>query len=219
MAPPALILASRSPQRAQLLREAGYQFEQADPPFADPPHPDDTAAHPEETTLDLARRKAASLGAMLAPRSAAHLIIAADTVCVSDDGRLVGQASDRAQAQRILRGFVNRTHRVVTGVALLGRGENDWDVFADTAAVTWGAIDDAAIDRYLDSGAWRGKAGAYNLFDRLADGWPIEIAGDPATVVGLPMRRLVPLLRRRGITPRNPRTEPLPEPASRGRAG
>ena len=41
---------------------------------------------------------------------------------------------------------------------------------------------------------WRGKAGAYNLADRVADGWPIECEGDPTTVMGLPMRRLTEAL-------------------------
>jgi septum formation protein len=56
--------------------------------------------------------------------------------------------------------------------------------------VTWGDVDDDAIDEYVASGQWRGKAGGYNLEERLEAGWPIECEGDPTTVMGLPMRRL-----------------------------
>jgi len=49
---------------------------------------------------------------------------------------------------------------------------------------------EAAMQQYLDEEAWRGKAGAYNLQDRIDAGWPIKCEGDPSTVMGLPMRRL-----------------------------
>jgi len=53
-----------------------------------------------------------------------------------------------------------------------------------------GAIDDGRIEAYVWGGDWRGKAGAYNLSERVEAGWPITCEGDPATVMGLPMRRL-----------------------------
>jgi predicted house-cleaning NTP pyrophosphatase (Maf/HAM1 superfamily) len=53
-----------------------------------------------------------------------------------------------------------------------------------------GHIPDLEIEWYLASGQWRGKAGAYNLSERLTAGWPIEYDGDPGTIMGLPMRKL-----------------------------
>ena len=52
-----------------------------------------------------------------------------------------------------------------------------------------------AIEGYLAGGGWRGKAGAYNLSERIEAGWPIEVQGDPGTVMGLPMEILSPMLR------------------------
>lgn len=68
-------------------------------------------------------------------------------------------------------------------------------LFSDVARVRVGRIGADRIDTYLRSGGWRGKAGAYNLSERVADGWPLECEGDPATVMGLPMRRLDASLR------------------------
>jgi septum formation protein len=61
--------------------------------------------------------------------------------------------------------------------------------------VTVGPIPETEITAYLDSGQWRGKAGAYNLAERLQAGWPISVEGDPGTVMGLPMVRLAERLR------------------------
>ena len=69
-------------------------------------------------------------------------------------------------------------------------------LFADTARVRVGALPDALLEEYLASGLWRGKAGAYNLTERVEAGWPLEWDGDPGTIVGLPIERLRPLLER-----------------------
>lgn len=210
---PPLILASQSPRRAQLLRDAGLVFEQRSPPFEDPDQPPGelTGSEAEGYAIALAKRKAASLAPGIDPP---RLILAADTICIDDQGRLVGKPTDRDDAERMLRAFVNTTHRVVTGVALLRVGgpelsqahdrreahaDTAWACrgvydFADTATVSFGPIGDDALRRYLASDDWQGKAGGYNLFDRLAAGWPIEVTGDPSTVVGLPMRRLTAVL-------------------------
>src|SRR5690606_29069396 len=103
---------------------------------------------------------------------AGSLVLTADTLCVDGGGELIGQPGDRADARRMLAGFRDRTHEVVTGVALLGPGEAEPTTFADTAAVRFGSISDAMLEAYLDSGEWRGKAGGYNLVDRQRDGWP-----------------------------------------------
>ena len=68
-------------------------------------------------------------------------------------------------------------------------------LFAESARVTFGALGNAEIDRYVSSGAWRGKAGGYNLSERLAAGWPITYRGDATTIMGLPMRALRERLR------------------------
>lgn len=196
-----LVLASRSARREQLLREAGFDFTQAEPPFDDPPQPMamhvDAMAH----ACELAARKAVSLAAVgFFEDEPGALILAADTICVAD-GELIGQPRDEADARAMITRFLNRSHEVVTGVALLTRDDETPTTFADRAAVVVGEVPAIEIDAYVATELWRGKAGGYNLFERVAAGWPIVVRGDEATVVGLPMRRLVPLLKECGVVP------------------
>lgn len=192
---PSLILASQSPRRAQLLAEAGFVFEQRSPPFADPDQPPGhLKGHEAEAyAQSLAEQKAQSLAEVLsAQQPFPGVILAADTICVDDAGALVGKPHDRDHARAMVGSFVDSEHRVISGVALLGRGEVE--SFADTAVVRFGSVTDEQLDAYVATEDWQGKAGGYNLFDRQAAGWPIEVAGDPTTVVGLPMGRLIPML-------------------------
>lgn len=193
---PRLILASRSPRRGQLLREAGYQFEQMEPGFDDAPHPTGHEC-PEAIAMALARRKARSAQEALADQGV--VIVSADTLIVHADGSLAGTPLTREEARMMIRQFFGQWHTVVTGVALLavndGAGGEE-DCFADAARVWVGRLGEGAGESYLDLGTWRGKAGGYNLFERQAAGWPIRVEGDPTTVVGLPMAMLTIRLQR-----------------------
>jgi len=193
--PRRLILASQSPRRSELLREAGLAFEQMSPPFTDPDQPEDESLDAEQHAMELALAKARSLAAVVAGPA---LILAADTLCVDHDNRLVGKPRDRDHARAMLTRFVNSDHAVVSGIALLAVGDTapaEPVVFADRAVVSFGLLAAEAIEQYLDLNQWQGKAGGYNLFDRQAAGWPITVVGDPNTVVGLPMKRLIETLR------------------------
>ncbi len=187
---PLILLASRSPRRAGLLREAGYRYRQGDPPFADPPQPE----HGEAVRLaqDLAQAKARSVRE--ADAAGVDVILAADTIVVAPDGTLLGQPAHEQDARRMLGLLVEKTHQVVTGVCLRWLATGRLDVFADVARVTFGAVSVEELDRYLSSGGWRGKAGAYNLAE-LEGHWPIRVDGDPTTVVGLPMATFAERLR------------------------
>lgn len=208
-----LILASQSPRRAQLLRDAGIEFEQRSPPFEDPDQPpghlDSDEAEGYAATLAL--QKAKSLAEVI---DKACFILAADTICVDDAGSLVGKPTNQAHARAMLDSFTQTQHRVITGVALLKAGPEHqsqaysvtaWasgvdqtlvgvKSFSDTATVHFGRVNDERLDAYVATDDWRGKAGGYNLFDRQNAGWPIKVVGDPTTVVGLPMARLIPIL-------------------------
>lgn len=189
-----LILASQSPRRAQLLAEAGLVFEQRSPPYADPDQP------PRELKGDAAEAYATRLAEMKAlsldDAVVDSLVLAADTICVDDTGQLVGKPRDRSHAQQMLHSFIETEHRVITGVALLRviGDPSAMDLLADTATVRFGSISEQALQDYLATDDWQGKAGGYNLFDRQDAGWPIEVDGDPTTVVGLPMKRLMTIL-------------------------
>jgi len=138
------------------------------------------------------------------------VVLGADTVVVAADGSLLGQPADREDARRMLGALIGRTHRVVTGVALLRvaaganpgaqPGAGEAVTFADSARVRIGPVGAESLAAYLAGDDWRGKAGAYNLAE-LERRWSIEVRGDPDTVVGLPMRELRQRLADLGITP------------------
>ena len=198
MPPTRLVLASRSPRRAQLLRDAGYLFEQVNPPFDDDAGPPPTAGDdPEAATMDLARRKALSLRESGQTASAARLVLSADTIVINKHGSAIGAPVTADEAQTMISRLIGCRHRVVTGVALLpclpGDGQEPV-CFADAASIDVGSVTDRQLADYLATDNWKGKAGGYNLFERQADGWPIRVDGDPTTVVGLPMQMLAQYL-------------------------
>jgi septum formation protein len=184
-----LILASRSPRRRQLLDEAGIAHtvrlaEEIDDGDLLPGR-----VPPENWVAALAYLKARAVADGLDDSAPGPVVLGADTVCVQDE-EIIGQPADRADAARIIRLFENRAHEVMTGVALVECGGAIADLFVERASVRVGSIGDEAIESYLETGMWRGKAGAYNLFERLEAGWPIEFDGDGTTIVGLPMEAL-----------------------------
>ncbi|MGD9690561.1 MAG: nucleoside triphosphate pyrophosphatase [Phycisphaerales bacterium] len=201
--PPTLLLASQSPRRRELLAAADIAFKLAPPEWL----VDDTDLHagsvqPRHWAAALAYLKAAGTARKIeraadpsgTPRHP-WVILGADTVVVRDH-ELFGKARDADDARRIIRALSAGEHEVITGVCLLDACSGARRLFSDTTIVHVGTIPDAEVDAYVASGRWAGKAGAYNLEDRRAAGWPITCIGDPTTVVGLPMVRLLPLLAR-----------------------
>lgn len=209
-ATPWLYLASASPRRRRLLLDHGIDHLAEAPPLDDGAlDPGDT--EPSRWVAALAYLKAASAQRRLErERRGPHVILGADTVVVKD-GRIIGQPADAEHAREILLALSDGEHAVLTGVAVLtAQGHHASPLcrsrilFTDRATVRVGLIARRAIDEYVASGEWRGKAGAYNLAERLDAGWPITYEGDPGAIMGLPMRRLAPLLDRlapRAATP------------------
>jgi septum formation protein len=78
---------------------------------------------------------------------------------------------------------------VLTGVAMI-RPDGTRTMFVDRATVRVGELGEDRIREYIDSKEWNGKAGGYNLRDRLDAGWPITFSGDPTSIMGLPMGKL-----------------------------
>lgn len=177
-----------------LLREAGYDFIQADPPFADSPTPlpHEQGQQPADLALAIARKKAESFPADLWKNC---LLLAADTLIVHADGQVAGTPVSAAEARVMLQRFVRGSHTVISAVALRlieadGR-ELELLTFADCAQVHWGEVSEQQIEQYLTTNHWQGKAGGYNLFERQDDHWPITVTGDETTVVGLPMKLVI----------------------------
>ena len=178
-----LILASQSPRRARLLREAGFVFQTAAAEL------DESALHrPGETTVQRTARLARAKAEEVARRYTEGLILGADTL-VDLDGRPIGQPAGRTEAEAMLKQLIGRTHQVISSIACIDAATGRCTAWTETAVVRIEDPGDQALQAYLDSGQWAGKAGGYNLAE-LADAWTIEVQGDPDTVIGLPMGRL-----------------------------
>lgn len=199
---PLILLASKSPRRQRLLQDWGAQFRVVDTQLDDSDL-DPAGAEPRAWAMSLAYLKAfAAARNYRAPALADHkqgadlrdtgehpVILGADTVCVLD-GRIVGQPRTADEARDMITQLRGRRHQVMTGVAIVCPFTMRRDIFCDAACVDLGDLTDAAIRDYAASGEWRGKAGGYNLEDRLNAGWNIRFLGEASTIMGLPLTAL-----------------------------
>lgn len=187
-----LILASASPRRRELLAAAGIEFS-VDPSSA-PEIP-----RPGEAPAAFARRVAIDKAADVARRHPGAVVLGADTVVTIDD-RIFGKPRDRDEARRMLTSLSDRTHIVLTAVAIIdGHGVVE-DIEVETQ-VDFRALSAAEIETYLDSGEPFDKAGAYAV-QGLAARFVRELRGSRSNVIGLPMEATMPLLQKHGITTR-----------------
>ena len=181
-----ILLASSSPRRAQLLTEYGVEALLA-PPTIDDGEFICGSIGVKEWVQTLAVLKAKNV--QETRKEKIGTIIAADTVCVVD-AEILGQPSDVREAEQMIQSMTNRSHKVFTGWCLLCLERLRLQVSVEVATITIGTISVDEIKRYIESGLWRGKAGGYNLSERITSGWPIVCDGDPTAVMGLPMVRL-----------------------------
>jgi septum formation protein len=200
LAAPRLWLASRSPRRREMLAAAGIAHA-FDHPGLEDSELEPGAVTPAEWVMSLAYLKAAAGLAALrkSGQAAGRVVLGADTTCIVGN-QLLGTPLDAEDARRILRALENASHEVVTGVALIDADTGQRVLFADAATVEIGILG-PRLAEYVVSGQWQGKAGAYNLSERLSAGWPIRYTGDPSTIMGLPMRALLPRLAAFGLSP------------------
>ena len=179
-----LILASASPRRQELLRNAGIPFEVHPARINEDPLSGESAQACAER---LARAKALAI----APLHPADLILAADTV-VTIDNLILNKPSDPPDAARMLRLLSGRTHHVITGVCLAAPNRPPV-VASETTAVTMSHISDADLAAYISTAEPMDKAGAYAI-QGLASRWIPRIDGDYSNVVGLPISLVYRLL-------------------------
>ena len=177
------VLASASPRRAELLREAGYMFETLVSPVEEP------SRRPTWVPLDvwptaLAFMKAFAVQQKLADPTA--LVLGADTI-VFLNGRIMNKPRDRTHARQMLQRLSGQTHQVITGLALLHGPEHRFSRGLATCRIR--KLSERFLKNYLDSNLWRGKAGAYGIQDH-QDPWVQLLDGEWSTVVGLPMELL-----------------------------
>jgi septum formation protein len=183
-----ILLASRSPRRAEILTAVGWEFEAIAADI-------DESRLADEEAVSYVKRLARTKAETIARAFPERLVIGADTVVVID-GEILGQPRDDEEARRMLRLLSGKWHDVLTGVALVCAGQTPQTLVDDeTTRVRFAEMSVAEIDWYVSTGEPKGKAGAYGIQGSAAL-FIKEIQGDYFNVVGLPVRLVFELRRR-----------------------
>jgi septum formation protein len=170
------VLASGSPQRSEILRKLGVEFEVVVPGVDEL-----TGGDPEVEVLENARMKARAVPSR-------DLVIACDTDVVVDC-RALGKPEDEAQAREYLELLSGRAHEVLSGLVVLGDEER---AGVERTEVVFKELDEEAMERYVRFGEWRGRSGGYAI-QTLGSTLVERIEGSVSNVVGLPVGLLAEL--------------------------
>jgi septum formation protein len=185
-----LVLASTSPQRAEVLQAAGFSFQVLSSAVDETPVPGET---PQNLVLRLALAKAELVAARAV---GAVIVLAADTI-VELEGRAFGKPRSTEDAREMLEQLSGRTHEVHTGVALIRLPDAENREAVETTLVTFARLERREILEYLASGEPFDKAGAYAIQGH-AGRFITRIEGCYFNVVGLPLARVYALMRELG---------------------
>lgn len=186
-----IILASSSPRRAEILRNAAIPFETLAEVI-------DETRRPGELRADYLRRLALAKArtAAIQRDPGDSLFIGADTVVVAGD-EILGKPGSPEDAHRMLRLLSGATHQVHTGLAVIRRPGATEAVIEEATSVTFAPLSDQEIDAYIATGEPFDKAGAYGI-QGIGGRYVTRIEGCYFNVMGLPLARLWVLLREFG---------------------
>jgi septum formation protein len=179
-----LILASASPRRAELLRNAAIPFTVVPAHVREEPLP-------KETPLTYAQRLARDKALAIFASHPDDVVLGADTVVVVDE-HLLEKPADTDDAARMLRLLSGRTHQVITGLCVAAPGFERVEAEITQVSFTW--LSEAEIAAYVETAEPMDKAGAYAI-QGIASRWAQRIEGCYFNVVGLPLPRVYRLLR------------------------
>ncbi|MBB6010838.1 Maf-like protein [Aquamicrobium lusatiense] len=194
-----LVLASASPRRIQLLQQAGIEPDRILP--ADIDETPQRAEHPRSLAKRLSKQKAEKALADLKAEPAAEpaFVLAADTV-VAVGRRILPKAETIDDAVYCLQLLSGRSHRVYSGICLATPSGKIRQRLVETR-VRFRRLPREDIERYVASGEWRGKAGAYAI-QGLAGAFVVKLIGSYTSVVGLPLYETAALLAGEGFDTR-----------------
>jgi septum formation protein len=193
-----IVLASASPRRQELLRNAGI-------PVSVQPADINETPLAGESPRDCAERLARQKALAVSQSRPQDYVLGADTIVVVDDA-ILGKPRDPDDAARMLRLLSGRMHAVITGVCLVGKkvarstGRTEdpgLRTASETTLVTMRVLSDDEIRDYVASGEPMDKAGAYAI-QGIASRWIPRIEGDYSNVVGLPVALVYAMLRESG---------------------
>lgn len=172
-----VVLASGSPQRSEILRKLGIEFEVVVPGVEEL-----IGGEPEVEVLENARLKARAV-------ARDGMVIACDTDVVLD-GRALGKPGDEAEAREYLERLSGRAHEVLSGLVVLVDGEERGGL--ERSTVVFRELGEAEKERYVRFGEWRGRSGGYAI-QTLGSTLVARLEGSVSNVVGLPVGLLVEL--------------------------
>ena len=170
-----LVLASKSPRRSEILKNAGIDFTVR---VADADETIPYGTKPEDAVVFLAARKALAV-----ERAEDETVLGADTIVVLDD-KILGKPRDKEDAFNMIKSLSGRVHSVFTGVCAIGDGISL--TFAEETKVEFYPLSDDEINEYINTDEPYDKAGAYGI-QGLASKFIRGIEGDYFNVVGLPV--------------------------------
>lgn len=166
--------------------EAGYAFD-----VIIPDEDAELGIYSRETPHELVSRLAYRKAASVSRQVSRGIVLGCDTV-VECRGRILGKPKDRDRALRMLQQLRGRVHHVYSGLCLWRRPDDTTLVRVDATKLRMDHRGDTELEEYLDSGAWRGKAGAFGYQDRL--GWIHVVTGSESNIVGLPLELFADML-------------------------
>ena len=186
-----LVLASASPRRQQLLRQAGYEF------AVFPANIDEDSVL-NLMPIELARHLSFEKAKAVATRLPHDVVLAADTVVAFGD-RALSKPEDAEDARRMLALLSGTTHIVITAVTLMQKESEVQQTRAAMSAVRMRVMSTEEIDAYIAGGQWEGKAGGYGIQDQ--DPFVTKMSGSHSNIVGLPMELVEKMLGEINIVP------------------
>jgi septum formation protein len=174
------ILASKSPRRSELLKRCLADFSVITADTEELSHADDLEKLPEYNALQKARA--------VAYTHPSAWVLGADTMIIFD-GRAIGKPRDLIRAAEFLREFSSKTHKVITGMALVCREENISEVWSEVSEVKFKNLSGAVIDDYLQKVQVLDKAGAYAIQEH-GDMIVESFTGELENIIGMPLAKL-----------------------------
>lgn len=180
-----LILASRSPRRAEILKKEKVEFEVKVPLNFKEESP---SSNPMKHVLSLSKRKATSVSDQVEQA----IILGADTIVVLD-GEILGKPQNKEEAFFMLKRLSGRMHKVYTGITLVNKYNGKMISDYDLTEVKFNHLDKEKLLAYIDTGEPMDKAGAYGI--QGMGGFLVEsIRGSLDNVIGLPTEKLKQML-------------------------
>jgi septum formation protein len=180
-----LVLASASPRRAEILRNAGFSFEIFTADVDETPRPHEPA---QVYVRRLAEEKARVAVKRFAHAATPVIVVAADTTVVVG-GQMLGKPENREDARRMLRLLSGQTHEVLTGICVIRSSDGHAASHVEITRVSFAELSESEIEEYISSGEPFDKAGGYGI-QGIAGRSVTRIEGCYFNVMGLPLSRL-----------------------------